>query len=136
MGLTYLCRGQKAFAPELAASASRGFKASFCSLRNQISLKLSNHRKDVEDHSALRGRRVDQFVQRSEADVSVRKIICYRDQLFNAAREPIQAPDNQRIVRRKLRQKVLQLRPAILICPAAHLRHDVVTPGRLKGIVL
>ena len=83
----------------MAAALTSGGETGLCPFTDQVSLKLSEGREDVEHQPAARGRRVDVLRQRAEPYLDLTKIREGRDEVLDRASESIQTPHNQRVSR-------------------------------------
>ena len=96
--LRNLGRCQQASASYDPATGAGSLQSCARPICDQITLKLCDHRKDMEHHSALRRGRVDLLIQGPQANLPFGKLVGDCDQLLDAPRQPVQPPNNKGVV--------------------------------------
>jgi hypothetical protein len=76
----------------------RGRKARPCALADDFALELGERPDEMHLQPASGRGRVDRLGQRSEARAAGVEVFHQFDQMFQPAAEPVQAPDDKRVV--------------------------------------
>src|SRR4051812_2401630 len=80
-------------------------------LPDEVPLELGQCAEDVKNQLAAAGRGIDLLLQGAEANPALLQLFDRVDEVGEGAAEPVQPPDDERVTRSEVRERLGQTRP-------------------------
>jgi hypothetical protein len=102
---------------------------------DDVPLELGQGREDVEDQLPATGRRIDTFLEASEADFPFLELPDGFDQVPDAAAQAVELPDHEGVTLPEVREGLIEPRP-LGTSATGPVREELLATGAIQGVGL